>query len=97
MKEGAAGTGNLLQQNVWNLWSDLDNGGFNFGRTMLNTPINCPTGTEIGCSGQLTSGVGVNASLGYGNYNAGFVTLKMTDWHGLTLQQNFTYSKAWAR
>jgi Carboxypeptidase regulatory-like domain len=94
MKEGAAGTKNLVQQNVWNLWSDLDNGGFNFPRTMLNTPINCPTGTEIGCSGQLTSGVGVNASLGYGNYNAGFVTLKMSDWHGLTLQQNFTYSKA---
>src|SRR5271167_3755985 len=94
MKEGAAGTKNLVQQNVWNLWSDLDNGGFNFPRTMLNTPLNCPTGTEIGCSGQLTSGVGVNASLGYGNYNAGFVTLKMSDWHGLTLQQNFTYSKA---
>ncbi len=94
MKEGAAGTKNLIQQNVWNLWSDLDNGGFNFARTMLNTPLNCPTGTEIGCSGQLTSGVGVNASLGWGNYNAGFVTLKMSDWHGLTLQQNFTYSKA---
>lgn len=94
MKEGAAGTKNLVQQNLWNLWSDLDNGGFNFARTMLNTPLNCPTGTEIGCSGQLTSGVGVNASLGYGNYNAGFVTLKMSDWHGLTLQQNFTYSKA---
>jgi len=94
MKEGAAGTQNLLNQNVWNLWSDLDNGGFNFARTMLNTPLNCPTGTEIGCNGQLTSGVGVNASLGYGNYNAGFVTLKMSDWHGLTLQQNFTYSKA---
>jgi hypothetical protein len=92
-KEGGAG-GNLSQQNVWNMWSDLDNGGFNFGRTMMNTPINCATGTEIGCNGQLTSGVGVNASLGYGNYNAGFVTLKMADWHGLTLQQNFTYSKA---
>jgi hypothetical protein len=96
-KEGAGtgtGTGNLLTQNVWDMWSDLDNGGFNFPRTMLNTPLNCPTGAEIGCSGQLTSGVGVNASVGYGNYNAGFVTLKMSDWHGLTLQQNFTYSKA---
>jgi len=92
-KEGGAG-GNLASQNVWSLWSDLDNGGFNFPRTMLNTPLNCPTGTEIGCNGQLTSGVGVNASLGWGNYNAGFVTLKMADWHGLTLQQNFTYSKA---
>jgi hypothetical protein len=76
---------------VWSLWSDLDNGGFNFGRTMLNTPI---SGSPFGANGQLTSGVGVNASVGTGNYNAGFVTLKMADWHGLTLQTNFTYSKA---
>jgi hypothetical protein len=96
--EGNAGTGNLSTQSVWSLWSDLDTGGtgpgFNFPRSMLNAPINCPTGTEIGCSGQLTSGVAVNASIGYGNYNAGFATLKMGDWHGFTTQSNFTYSKA---
>jgi hypothetical protein len=89
-KEGGP-SGNLASQSVWSLWSDLDNGGFNFGRTMLNTPI---TGSPFGANGQLTSGIGVNASIGYGNYNAGFVTLKMADWHGLTLQTNFTYSKA---
>ena len=93
-KEGAAGTGNLTFSNVWSMWSDLDNGGFNFPRTMQNTPINCPTGTEIGCSGQLTSGVAVNASVGYGNYNAGFATVKLTDWKGVTAQSNFTWSKA---
>jgi len=92
--EGATGTGNLPLMQVWSLWSDLDNGGFNFPHTMMNTPINCPTGNEIGCSGQLTSGVGINASIGHGNYNAGFVSLKMNDFRGLTLQQNFTYSKA---
>jgi hypothetical protein len=86
--------GNLTSQSVWSLWSDLDNGGFNFPRTMLNTPLNCPTGTEIGCSGQLTSGVGVNASIGHGNYNGAFVSFKATNWHGITLQENFTYSKA---
>ena len=77
---------NLTIQNVWTLWSDLDNGGaapgFNFPHSMLNT------------AGQLSSGVGVNASIGYGNYNAGFVSLKMSDWHGLTTQSNFTWSKA---
>lgn len=77
---------NFESQAVWDLWSGLDNGGvkpgFNFGNTMLNT------------AGQLSSGVGVNASIGHGNYNAGFVSLKMNDWHGLTLQQNLTYSKA---
>jgi hypothetical protein len=84
-------TGNLLTQSVWSLWSDLDNGGFNFPRSMLNTPI---PGSALGGSGQLTSGVGVNASIGHGNYNAGFVSLKLNNWHNVTLQQNFTYSKA---
>ena len=85
---------NITQNNLWALWSDLDNGAFNFPRTMMNTPINCPTGAEIGCNGQLTSGVGMNASVGYGNYNAAFITVKMSQWHGLTLQSNFTYGKA---
>jgi len=89
-KEGIAKS-NLVNQAVWNLWSDLDKGGFNFSRSMLNTPI---AGGFPGNSGQLSSGVGVNASIGYGNYNGGFVTLKMTNWHGITLQENFTYSKA---
>jgi hypothetical protein len=60
---------------------------------MLNAPLNCPTGAEIGCSGQLTSGVGVNASIGYGNYNAAFFTAKVSDWHGVTAQSNLTFSK----
>jgi len=95
--------------NVWSLWSDLDGGGaacdptghssfggpcgFNFPNTMMNSPINCSTGGEIGCSGQLTSGVGVNASIGHAAYNGAFVSLKMSDWHGLTTQSNFTWSK----
>lgn len=65
--------------------------GFNFPRSMMNSPIFT---TAFGGNGQLSSGVGVNASVGHGNYNAGFVSLKMTNWHGLTLQQNFTYGKA---
>jgi hypothetical protein len=92
--EGNNGTGNLSIQNVWSLYSDLDNGGFNFPRSMLNSPLNCPTGVEIGCNGQISGGVGVNASVGHGNYNAGFVTFKMNDWHGLTAQSNLTWSKA---
>ena len=102
--------GNLTSQSVWSLWSDLDQGGvgggpngsttpgFNFGRTMLNTfvpntPI-APNGVPFGANGQLSGGIGVNASVGYGNYNAGFVSVKLGDWHGLTAQSNFTYSKA---
>ncbi len=93
---------NLELQQVWSLWSDLDNGGFNFPRSMMNTPIaggalDCgvPVGTATcGGNGQLSSGVGVNASIGHGNYNGAFVSLKVNNWHGITLQQNFTWSKA---
>ncbi|HKU27979.1 MAG TPA: hypothetical protein VJQ54_21100, partial [Candidatus Sulfotelmatobacter sp.] len=94
-------TGNLTNALVWDLWSDLDNGGFNFPRSMMNTPLPgtapCPGSTSTtpcGAQGQLTSGIGMNASVGSGNYNAGFVSLKMNDWHGLTAQSNFTWSKA---
>jgi hypothetical protein len=83
--------GNLTSQSVWSLWSDLDSGSFNFPSTMLNTPI---PGSPFGASGQLTSGVGVNASIGHGNYNGAFVSFKMNDWHGLTIQQNLTMSRA---
>ena len=92
--EGINGTGNLSIQNVWSLYSDLDSGGFNFPRSMMNTPLNCPTGTEIGCNGQLTSGVGMNTSVGYGNYSGLFITLKSQAWHDVTMQSNLTWSKA---
>ncbi len=102
--EGATGSNNLSSQNVWGLWSNLDAGitaagplghdGFNFPRSMMNTPINCVIGTEIGCGGQLSSGVGMNTSIGYGTYNAGFATIRMSDWKGFTMQSNFTWSKA---
>jgi hypothetical protein len=91
---------NITQNNLWALWSDLDNGAFNFPRTMMNTPISNPPGCVpntpgcFGANGQLTSGVGMNASVGWGNYNAAFITVKMSEWHGLTLQSNFTYGKA---
>jgi|CZKY01.1.fsa_nt_gi hypothetical protein len=96
-KEGAAGTGNLTAAYVWSLWSDLDSGagdptkpGFNFARTMMNTAI---PGSVNGGSGNLTSGVAVNASIGHGNYEGGFLSLKMADWHGLGAVSNFTWSK----
>lgn len=79
---------NFQTQSVWNLWTDLDKGGsapgFNFPFSMLNT------------NGQMatSSNITMSTSLGHGNYNAGFITLKMNDWHGVTVQNNFTYSKA---
>jgi hypothetical protein len=84
------GTGNIPAASVWSLWSDLDSGVFQFPRSMMNTPLP----GAFGANGQLTSGVGENTSLGYGNYNAVFLSYKMSTWHGLTLQSNFTWSKA---
>ena len=82
--------GNLANAQVWTMWSDLDAAGFNFGTTMMNN-----TNAAIGAtSPQMTSGPADNGSFGYGNYNGGFASVKMTDWKGLTMQSNFTYSKA---
>ncbi|MGA7930645.1 MAG: carboxypeptidase-like regulatory domain-containing protein [Candidatus Sulfotelmatobacter sp.] len=101
---------NLASQLVWTLWSDLDSGvgcptggcssagggadAFNFPRTMMNTPIPASESPIFGANGQLSSGVAVNSSIGHGNYNAGFASVKMADWRGLTMQSNFTWSKA---
>jgi hypothetical protein len=64
---------------------------------MLNSPIGSqcnPPALTLGCSGQMSGGVAENASIGWGNFNGAFVSFKTTDWHGLTSQQNFMYSKA---
>ncbi len=110
--EGASGTGNLTNAQVWGLWSDLDSGvgcpmggcvdvngnvgAFNFPRSLQSTPIpsTCNAANTIGCSGAFTDGAFQNASIGYGNYNAGFVSVKMAEFRGMTMQSNFTWSKA---
>jgi len=88
-----APTHNLTNALVWSLWTDLDAGpmqasGALSGPTMMNNTV----GTNGGV--QNTSGVALNTSVGYGNYNGGFVSLKMADWKGWTAQSNFTWSKA---
>ena len=84
---------NLSLAQVWSLWSDLDAGPM---QTIASGggggPLSGPT--MLNNSGQFSSGVASNGSIGYGNYNAGFASLKMADWRGLTLQSNFTWSKA---
>jgi Carboxypeptidase regulatory-like domain len=54
-------------------------GSWALGRTML--------------SSQATA-INTTTSLGYSNYHAMFLTLKLTDWHGLTSISNFTWGKA---
>ena len=82
--------GYLQSQSVWSLWTALDNGGgptskgFNFPISTMST----------GPNPQIVSNVAMTTSLGHGNYNAAFATLKINEWNGITLQNNLTWSKA---
>jgi len=62
--------------------------GFAFPCSMLTCGAFGPLGAP------LSTGFSLNATNGHGNYHAGFVTLRMNDYHGVTLQQNLTYGKA---
>jgi hypothetical protein len=91
-------TTNLRSQKIFSIWSALDNNtngttvpGFVFGRTLMGTPT---SNTTYGANGQLSTGVSMATSAGYGNYNGAYASFKITSWHGLTLQENLTYSKA---
>jgi len=86
MQEGNAGTGNLSNQLAFSLWKDLDSGPFTFPHTLESTG-------GVGVA-QLSSGVADNASIGFGNYNGLFASTRMNDWHGLTMQSNFTWGRA---
>lgn len=70
---------------LWNAMAKTPN--WSLGRTLISQPV---PGSTVG---QATS-VGMNTSLGWGNYNALFTSLHTTDWHGLTSISNFTWSRA---
>jgi hypothetical protein len=76
----------LQSQSVWSLWSYLDHGGTAPG---FNFPLSTMSST-----GQMVSNVAMATSLGHGNYNALFATVKIDNWNGVTLQNNFTWSRA---
>jgi hypothetical protein len=72
--------GNFQNTTVSSLWATLNAAtGWNLGRTML--------------SSQATA-FNTTTSLGFSNYNAGFVTMKFRDFHGFSGLANFTYGKA---
>ena len=80
---------NLKQGAVYDLWSALSrNSSWTLGRSLLSSVT---PGTTLG--NQLSS-ITMSTSLGYGNYNAGFVSFRLTDFHGFTGVSNFTFSKA---
>ncbi len=82
--------GNMGVSDAFDAWASVSNkGNFVFGRTLQSDPIN----SAFGGSGQ-TPSLLTTVSNGYGNYNAGFLQLTATNWHGLTMKTNFTWSKA---
>ena len=86
----SGGNGLMLLDDPFDVWGTLSNAGFfTFGRTFTSDPIN----SSFGVNGQAPSVI-TTMSNGYGNYNAGFLQLTLTEWHGLTMKTNFTFSKA---
>lgn len=81
---------NIKSTLVYSLWSALSNpnasgpgkGSWTLGRTL---PSSAP--------GSQLSSIFMNDSLGYGNYNAAFVSFTARDWHGLSAVSNFTWSR----
>ena len=70
---------------MWNAMTKAPS--WTLGRTIFSQPV--PGGTV----GQATSSA-LNTSLGFGNYNAVFVSFRTTNWHGLTAISNFTWGRS---
>jgi len=72
---------NILRSAVSTVWNSLQG----------------QTGSWILPSATMTNQVSSNdmvTSLGYGNYNAVFATVRMNDWHGMSAVSNFTWGRA---
>ncbi len=86
---------NFRAQNVFTLWQALDNNtatnGFNFARSLMGTPTSNAT---YGGAGQIVTGLSIGTANGYSNYHGGYVSFKTSNFHGVTLQENLTISKA---
>ena len=100
--------GNFSSASVHSAWNDTSDGQptsftnvtcptgcWTFGRTLTSDPIqaNSSAGIVGSATGQATA-IYENMSNGYGNYNAGFLSISFFNWRGLTARSNLTYSKA---
>jgi hypothetical protein len=90
--------GNFRAQKVFNLWQALDNNtngaagsGFTFGRSLMGTTTSNAT---YGGAGQVVTGLSIATANGYSNDHGGYVSFKASNYHGITLQENLTWSKA---
>jgi hypothetical protein len=68
---------------VYTLWSQLGNtSSWTLGRTL---PDSAPA---------QTASIYEDTSLGWGNYNAAYLSFTLRDWHGITARSNLTWSKS---
>jgi hypothetical protein len=91
---------NLATQSVFSLWKALDNNvngaggtGFVFNRSLMGTAITS-TPASYGGTGQIVSGATMATGQGYSNYHGGYASYKISGLHGITFQENLTFSKA---
>ncbi len=89
---------NFRAQKIFNIWQALDNNtlgaagaGFTFARSLMGTAT---SNAQYGSAGQVVTGLSMGTAAGYSNYNGGYVSFKMNNFHGITLQENLTVSKA---
>ncbi|MGH9830950.1 MAG: hypothetical protein ACREDR_47705, partial [Blastocatellia bacterium] len=83
--------GNMNISDPFDAWAGVsNNNNFTFSRSFTNDPI---PSSPFGANGQSNS-ITTTVSNGYGNYNAGYLQLTTSDWHGLTMKTNFSYSNA---
>ncbi len=85
-------------QQVFGIWQALDNNvngasgaGFVFPRSLMGTTT---SNAAYGGTGQVVTGLSMGTAAGYSNYHGGYVSFKTNNFHGMTLQENLTFSKA---
>jgi hypothetical protein len=80
----------ILSTQVYSLWNSLSAApSWTLGRTLLSSPA-LPGGSV---ASQLSS-LEYVTSLGWGNYNAAFLSFTAKDWHGITARSNFTWGRS---
>jgi hypothetical protein len=80
----------ILATQVYSLWNSLSAApSWTLGRTLLSSPA--VGGSSV--ASQLSS-LEYITSLGWGNYNAAFLSFTAKNWHGVTARSNFTWSRS---
>ncbi len=78
----------LKNTQVYDLWTLLNKqSSWTLGRTL-------PSSTSSAIPAGQLSAVYADASFGYGNYNAGYISMTSSNFHNLTFHSNFTYGRA---